>query len=114
MLRCFVPSPAHPLTRSLTRPPRPITDDYLPWARCGVAVANTPWSGSYEITSPTWSLAHTSQFAPIGWRYTAHGSGVEMLSAGGSIVTRVSPDHVDFSIVLEKMTHKDSVRLTRA
>ena len=28
--------------------------DYLPWARCGVAVANEPWSGSYEITSPTW------------------------------------------------------------
>ena len=36
----------------------------------------SPWSGAYEITSPTWALAHTSQFAPIGWRYAAHGSGV--------------------------------------
>ena len=47
--------------------------DYLPWSRCGVAVANRPWDGSYEITSPTWALAHTSQFAPIGWRYAKHG-----------------------------------------
>merc|ERR1712019_67498 len=39
--------------------------DYLPWARCGVAVANQPWSGAYEITSPTWALAHTSQFKVI-------------------------------------------------
>lgn len=82
--------------------------DYLPWSRCGVAVANTPWSGSYEVTSPTWALAHTSQFAPPGWRYTGHGAGVQLLSAGGSIVTRVSPDRSDFSIVLEKMTHQDS------
>ena len=43
--------------------------DYLPWARDGVAVANEPWSGHYEITSPTWALAHTSQFAKPGWRY---------------------------------------------
>lgn len=34
--------------------------DYLPWARCGVAVANEPWSGRYEITSPTWASANVS------------------------------------------------------
>jgi galactosylceramidase len=44
--------------------------DFLPWARCGAAVANTPWSGGYEITAATWALAHTTQFAPAGWRYT--------------------------------------------
>jgi len=82
--------------------------DYLPWARCGVAVANTPWSGSYEVTSPTWALAHTTQFAPIGWRYASHQAGVGLLSAGGSYVTRVSPDKKDFSIVLEKMSHENS------
>eukprot|EP00039_Didymoeca_costata_P031305 m.34107 g.34107 ORF g.34107 m.34107 type:complete len:723 (+) comp8671_c0_seq2:162-2330(+) len=82
--------------------------DYLPWKRCGVAVANTPWSGSYEITSPTWALAHTSQFAPIGWRYTMHNSGVQLLPSGGSVVTRVSQDLQDFSIVLEKMDHASS------
>lgn len=82
--------------------------DFLPWARCGVAVANTPWSGAYEITSPTWALAHTTQFAPVGWRYAQHGKGVSLLGGGGSIVTRLSPDKKDFSIVLEKMTTEDS------
>ena len=28
--------------------------DYLPYQRCGLAIANTPWSGSYQITSPLW------------------------------------------------------------
>ena len=83
--------------------------DYLPWARCGVAVANTPWSGSYEVTSPTWALAHTTQFAPVGWRYAAHDYGVGLLSGGGSYVTRISPDKKDFSIVVEKMSHDKSV-----
>jgi len=82
--------------------------DYLPWARDGVAVANQPWSGAFEITSPTWSLAHTSQFAPVGWRYAAHGSGVYMLKNAGSLVTRVSPDMKDFSVVIEKMSSANS------
>ena len=82
--------------------------DFLPWSRCGVAVANEPWSGAYEITAPTWVLAHTTQFAKPGWRYAAHGSGVDMLGLGGSVVTRVSPDGADFSIVVEKMTTQHS------
>ena len=61
-----------------------------------------------EITSPTWSLAHTSQFAPIGWRYARHGAGVGLFPSGGSYVTRVSPDMHDFSIVIEKMDYKTS------
>jgi galactosylceramidase len=82
--------------------------DYLPWSRCGVAVANEPWSGAFEITAPTWALAHTSQFAPVGWRYAAHGSGVQMLNGGGSMVTRISPDGKDFSMVIEKMNSANS------
>ena len=82
--------------------------DFLTYKRCGVGVANTPWSGSYEVTSPTWALAHTSQFAPIGWRYARHGGGVGLLPSGGSYVTRVSPDRKDFSMVIEKMTYRDS------
>jgi len=83
--------------------------DYLPWPRCGLAVANEPWSGAFEITSPLWAVAHTTQFAPIGWKYARHGSGVHMLSQGGSMVTRVSPDRKDFSIVIEKMQSATSV-----
>lgn len=81
---------------------------YLPWPRCGLAVANEPWSGAFEVTSPLWAVAHTTQFAPIGWRYAAHGAGVNMLGKGGSMVTRVSPDMRDFSIVLEKIDSKTS------
>ena len=70
--------------------------------------ANRPWDGSYEITSPTWALAHTSQFTPVGWQYAKHGFGVTMLEHGGSMVTRVSPDKKDFSVVIEKMSSKNS------
>ena len=35
--------------------------DYFDWARCGVAVANQPWSGEYEITSPTWVLVRSKR-----------------------------------------------------
>jgi len=82
--------------------------DYLPWSRCGVAVANKPWSGFYEIVSPLWALAHTAQFAPIGWRYAAHSHGTTLLENGGSMVTRISPDKKDFSVVVEKMDSGDS------
>ena len=37
-----------------------------------------------------------------------HGNGVDVLSSGGSIVTRVSPDGSDFSIVIEKMSTSNS------
>lgn len=77
--------------------------DYLPWPRCGVAVANEPWSGAFEITSPTWAIAHTTQFSKIGWKYAKHGSGVNQLHRGGSMVTRISPDKDHFSIVIEKI-----------
>ena len=82
--------------------------DYLPYQRCGLAVANRPWDGSYEITSPLWALAHTTQFAPVGWRYAQHHKGVHFLQGGGSMVTRISPDKKDFSIVLEKMSSRYS------
>jgi len=80
--------------------------DYLPWKRCGVAVANTPWSGFYEVTSPTWAVAHTTQFSYPGWRYLLHGKGVGFLEKGGSYVTRTNGK--DFSIVVEKMDWKAS------
>lgn len=67
-----------------------------------------PWSGFYEVTSPTWAVAHTTQFSQVGWRYLQQGSGVGFLHLGGSYTTRVSPDGKDFSIVVEKMTQEDS------
>jgi galactosylceramidase len=71
---------------------------YLPYKRCGLAVANEPWSGYYEVISALWAVAHTSQFNPIGWRYAQHSKGVQFLEGGGSIVTRISPDKKDFTV----------------
>ena len=48
-------------------------------------------------------LAHTSQFAQIGWKYLKHGSGVGHLAGGGSYVTLASPDMKDFTMVIETM-----------
>ena len=48
-------------------------------------------------------LAHTTQFADIGWSYLKHGSGVGHLVSGGSYVTLASPDLKDFTIVIETM-----------
>ena len=65
--------------------------DFLTYKRCGVAVANTPWSGSYEVTSPTWALAHTSQFAPIGWRYVMEPVEKEREYCSGRYLSSGSP-----------------------
>ena len=80
----------------------------VPWPRCGLAVANQPWSGAYEISRPAWAVAHTTQFASPGWRYLGLSSGVGFLEKGGSYVTRISEDFSDFSIVIEKMGWRDS------
>ena len=48
-------------------------------------------------------LAHTTQFAQIGWNYLLHGSGVGLLDHGGSFVTLMSPDKNNITIVIETM-----------
>jgi galactosylceramidase len=82
--------------------------DYLSYPRAGIAVAKEPWSGHYEVTSPTWAIAHTTQFSGVGWRYLGLDSGVGFLDKGGSYVTRIDTNTRNFSIVLEKMTYADS------
>lgn len=71
--------------------------DILDDPNSGLLRAATPWSGNYEITSPLWIVAHTTQFAQPGWRYLDHAS--DLLPAGGSYVALVH-DH-DFSLIVE-------------
>ena len=50
-------------------------------------------------------LAHTTQFVKVGWYYLQHGSGVYALSRGGSMVSLVSADDKDLTVVIETMVH---------
>jgi len=83
----------------------------VPWAGCGLMIANNPWSGHYDVMSPIWVSAHTTQFAQPGWVYLAHGSGSGLLPKGGSYVTLVPPNNQkgDFSLIIETFTHDLSV-----
>ena len=58
--------------------------DALELPNAGLMRANTPWSGGFEVTSPVWVVAHTTQFAQPGWRYIDRASG--RLAKGGSHV----------------------------
>ena len=49
--------------------------------------------------------AHTTQFVKVGWFYLQHGSGVHGLRHGGSLVSLVSPDDKDLTVVIETMVH---------
>ncbi|XP_041369448.1 galactocerebrosidase-like isoform X3 [Gigantopelta aegis] len=81
----------------------------LPWDRDSLMTARQPWSGNYNVSSPIWTSAHTTQFTQIGWTYLRHGSGVGMFDLGGSYVSLVSPDGKDLSIIIETMSHNHSV-----
>ena len=63
-------------------------------------VANTPWSGQWFAPDAVWMVAHTTQFVQPGWRFAGSG-GCTMLAGGnGSVVSYVSPDGKDLSIVI--------------
>ena len=66
----------------------------------GLLRADSPWSGHYEVMSPVWVVAHTTQFAAPGWQYLDHAS--TLLPGGGSYVTL--KHGTDFSIVVETLS----------
>ena len=85
--------------------------DYLVVPRSGIMLANTPWSGYYEVLASIWALAHINQFAQPGWKYLDSGCKIwgreGSLYEGLSMVTLKSPETNDYSIVIETMDAKE-------
>uniref|UniRef100_A0A8C9A162 Galactocerebrosidase n=1 Tax=Prolemur simus TaxID=1328070 RepID=A0A8C9A162_PROSS len=79
--------------------------EQLPYGRCGLMTAQEPWSGHYEVESPVWVSAHTTQFTQPGWYYLKT---VGHLEKGGSYVA-LTDGLGNLTIIIETMSHKHSV-----
>ncbi|XP_078090418.1 galactocerebrosidase-like isoform X2 [Mustelus asterias] len=77
----------------------------LPFGRDGLMTAAEPWSGHYEVQSPIWITAHTTQFTQPGWHYLKT---VGHLQKGGSYVA-LTDGKGNLTIIIETMTHDHSV-----
>ena len=75
------------------------------YAGPGFIYAWEPWSGHYEVTPTVWTAAHYNQFVSPGWHYLRSGS--LNLGAGGTMVSMVSPDRTDITIVIESAASGD-------
>jgi O-glycosyl hydrolase len=65
----------------------------------GLMLANSPWSGSYQVGLSIWVMAHTAQFTQPGWQYLNSGS--TQLAGGGSVASLRSPASGDWSSIAE-------------
>jgi hypothetical protein len=70
----------------------------LPFDGNGLLLANTPWSGHYQVGKSIWAMAQTTQFTAAGWRYLDSGS---MRIPGGSVVSLRSPNADAWTTVAE-------------
>ena len=69
-----------------------------------------PWSGHYNVRKALWGYAHYGQFTQTGWNYLQ--GGCIQLEGGGSMVTLVSPDRKDYSIIIETKGAKETKKVT--
>jgi hypothetical protein len=83
--------------------------DNLIFPNSGLMRAAEPWSGHYDVMSPIWITAHTTQFARPGWRYVDNAS--KRLPGGGSVVTLRSPTG-DLSSIYETQQATAPVTVT--
>ena len=74
----------------------------LPFATVGLAVAPSPWSGSYRLGKETWAMAQVTQFAQPGWRFVDSASGyLGGDRANGSYASLKAPNGRDYSTIVE-------------
>ena len=75
------------------------------YGKHAMAIADSPWSGSYTIMPELWGHAHTCQFTRIGWKFL-DGGGSGYFKDGGSYVTYKSTNGSDYTIVIETKNAK--------
>jgi len=74
----------------------------LPFNGDGLMMAQTPWSGNYEVGKSIWVQAHHAQFVKPGWRYLDASSGYYAGNqANGSYVALKDPASNNYSIITE-------------
>lgn len=77
----------------------------LPYDTVGLAVANQPWSGAYDIGTSLWATAQVTQVTRPGWTFVDKSSGyLGGDRTNGSYVTLKSPDGSAYSTILETST----------
>lgn len=86
--------------------------DFLVCPYSGTMKANTPWSGYYEVQPPIWVMAHTNQFAKLGWKYIDSACkswtrSRELKIEGFTAVALKSNTSNDYSIIIETMDAKE-------
>jgi O-glycosyl hydrolase len=78
----------------------------LPFSTDALAVASSPWSGSYQLGKSLWANAQVAQFAQPGWTFLT-GSASAYLGgnrANGSYVSLKSTNNTDYSTIYETTT----------
>jgi O-glycosyl hydrolase len=77
----------------------------LPFARVGLAVSPSPWSGAYRLGKETWATAQVTQFTQPGWKFIDSGSGyLGGDRANGSFVSLKSTNGKDYSTIVETLS----------
>lgn len=76
----------------------------------GLMVANTPWSGHYEVQPALWAMAHFTQFVEPGWSYLEAGAN-GYTDNGASYATLLSPDGDDLSMIIEAVATKSDEKI---
>ncbi|MGH9325976.1 MAG: galactosylceramidase [Terriglobia bacterium] len=88
----------------------PVTSYYdaLAFPGSGLMLANTPWSGHYQVLPMIWVTAQTTQFAQPGWHYINSACGY--LHGQGTYVTLKSQSGKNYSVIIETINAKGPQR----
>jgi galactosylceramidase len=69
--------------------------------RTGLMLADTPWSGYYEVYPAVWTTAHTTQFTEPGWRFMDKACAkIETNTWKGSYVALRDPKKGEWSLIV--------------